>query len=179
MRIYIIICSSIDWHEQNSFDHLKNEMVEMLSFIIVFLLFIVPIDSLFFTRSTYELWCEENLLLNSSFVYSQSTPIGIRHNSQIHSVDYRLINELDEDLFIVSSQYLLDFHFLRLNITRPSDINREYRAFYLIKVQATIILSSFYEQIIEQCEVMIFQRCQTRIRISFEFQKDSVYYLFN
>ena len=93
----------------------------------------------FFSKSSYDLWCQENLLSNSLFLYPDAIPIGIRRTSTIKSVNYQLIDDTANGLFQVKSRRLADFYFLLLNITRPLDINREYQHLYQLVIQANII----------------------------------------
>ncbi|CAF0954004.1 unnamed protein product [Didymodactylos carnosus] len=109
--------------------------------ICILLLLCSECTSIYFTQSTYELWCQENILYPSSFVYPSSR-IGIqRQNAQQH-VQYSIVEQTDyQKLFTVKSKRLGDFYFLILNITRPFEINREYQQTYTIKVKAHITFS--------------------------------------
>lgn len=93
----------------------------------------------FFTKSTYDLWCQENVLSNSLFLYPNRIPIGIYRTSNIKSVTYQLINDNTNGLFQIKTKRLADFYFLIINITRPFDINREYQDVYILQIQANIL----------------------------------------
>jgi hypothetical protein len=104
--------------------------------------------NIYFTQSTYDIWCQENILSNSLFLYPNRIPIGIYHRSNIRSVIYHLIDDNNNGLFYVKTKRLEDFYFFILNITRPLDINREYQDIYLLHIQANIITNqgNFTEQ---------------------------------
>ena len=93
--------------------------------------------SIYFTRSHYDLWCQENVQSHSLFLYPDRTPIGIRSTPSMISVVYHLIND-HHGLFQTYGQRLGDFHFLSLNITRPWEINREYQHRFVLNVRASI-----------------------------------------
>ena len=93
----------------------------------------------FFTKSSYDLWCQENILANGLFLYPDRMPMGIRRTSNIKSVTYQLLNDNTNGLFQIKSKRLADFYFLILNVTRPFDINREYQDHYRLEIQASII----------------------------------------
>lgn len=105
----------------------------------------------FFTKSNYDLWCQENTLSNAIFLYPDRIPIGIFRTSNIKSVSYQLINDDNNGLFQIKTRRLADFYFLILNITRPFDINREYQDVYTLRIQANII--TIDENQTEQTEV--------------------------
>lgn len=105
----------------------------------------------FFTKSNYDLWCQENTLSNAIFLYPDRTPIGIVRTSNIKSVSYQLIGDDNNGLFQIKTRRLADFYFLILNITRPFDINREYQDVYTLRIQANIITTE--ENQTEQTEV--------------------------
>ena len=109
--------------------------------------------SFYFTQSIYELWCQENTLSNSLFLYPNVKPIGIYRTSNIQSITYYLINDINNGLFEIKVKYLADFYFLIINITRPLDINREDQAIYQLHIQAHIITKQ--ENFTEQTEVRI------------------------
>jgi hypothetical protein len=104
--------------------------------------------NIYFTQSIYDIWCQENILSNSLFLYPNRIPIGIYHRSNIKSVVYHLIDDNNNDLFSVKTKHLIDFYFCILNITRPLDINREYQDIYELHIQANIITNqgNFTEQ---------------------------------
>ena len=99
---------------------------------------IVENKNIYFTQSTYDIWCQENILSNSLFLYPNRIPIGIYRTSNIKSVVYHLIDDNNSGLFYVKTKRLADFYFFILNITRPLDINREYQDIYILHVQANI-----------------------------------------
>jgi hypothetical protein len=107
----------------------------------------------YFTKSNYELWCQENILSNSLFLYPNRIPIGIYRTSNIKSVTYHLIDDTNNGLFQIKTRRLADFYFLILNITRPFDINREYQDVYTLRIQANILTTQ--ENQTEQAEVRI------------------------
>jgi hypothetical protein len=107
----------------------------------------------YFTKSNYDLWCQENILSNSLFVYPNRIPIGIYRTSNIKSVSYHLIDDNNNGLFQLKSRRLADFYFLIINITRPFDINREYQDVYTLRIQANIITT--HENLTEQTEVRV------------------------
>jgi hypothetical protein len=92
----------------------------------------------YFTKSIYELWCQENILSNSLFLYPNPIPIGIYRTSNIKSVTYYLIDDNNNGLFQIKTRRIADFYFLIINITRPFDINREYQDVYTLHIQANI-----------------------------------------
>ena len=104
-----------------------------------------------FTKSNYELWCQENTLAHSIFLYPDRVPLGIFRTSNIKSVSYQLINDDNNGLFQIKTRRLADFYFLILNITRPFDINREYQDVYTLRIQANIITTE--DNRTEQTEV--------------------------
>jgi len=124
--------------------------------ILCILLTIIIVDNktLYFTKSNYELWCQENILSNSLFVYPNRIPIGIYRTSNIKSVIYNLINDNNNDLFEIKTRRLADFYFLIINITRPFDINREYQDVYTLHIEANILTTQ--ENQTEQTEVKSF-----------------------
>jgi hypothetical protein len=95
--------------------------------------------NIYFTQSNYDIWCQENILSNSLFLYPHHIPIGIYHTLNIKSVEYHLIDDRNNGLFSVNTKYLADFYFFILNVTRPLDINREYQDIYILNIQANII----------------------------------------
>ena len=105
-----------------------------------------------FTQSVYQVWCQENLLSNSLFLYPHRTPIGIRSAKNDTSVTYHLIDDQHFGLFTVRSQRVADFHFLLLNITRPLEINREYQDIYVLHIRAKIVTPN-EKTLVEQTEV--------------------------
>lgn len=105
----------------------------------------------FFTKSNYDLWCQENTLSHSIFLYPDRIPLGIYRTSNIKSVSYQLINDDNNGLFQIKTRRLADFYFLILNITRPFDINREYQDVYTLRIQANIITTEDNQT--EQTEV--------------------------
>jgi hypothetical protein len=107
----------------------------------------------YFTKSNYDLWCQENILLNSLFLYPNRIPIGIYRTSNIKSVTYHLIDDTNNGLFQIKTRRLADFYFLIINITRPFDINREYQDVYTLRIQANIITTQ--ENQTEQTEVRV------------------------
>jgi hypothetical protein len=107
----------------------------------------------YFTKSNYDLWCQENILLNSLFLYPNRIPIGIYRTSNIKSVTYHLIDDTNNGLFQLKTRRLADFYFLIINITRPFDINREYQDVYTLRIQANIITTQ--ENQTEQTEVRV------------------------
>ncbi|CAF3595684.1 unnamed protein product [Adineta steineri] len=107
----------------------------------------------YFTKSNYDLWCQENILSNSLFLYSNRIPIGIYRTSNIKSVTYQLIDDNNNGLFEIKSKRLADFYFLIINITRPFDINREYQDVYKLRIQANIVTTQ--ENQSEQTEVRL------------------------
>ena len=119
------------------------------------LLTIIFVDNkpLFFTSSNYELWCQENTLSSSLFLYSNRIPIGIYRTPNIKSLSYHLVDDTNNGLFEVKSKRLADFYFLILNITRPFDINREYQDVYTLRIQANIVTTQ--ENQSEQTEVRV------------------------
>jgi hypothetical protein len=106
---------------------------------IILTIIIVENKNIYFTQSNYEIWCQENILSNSLFLYSNRIPAGIYRRSNIKSVVYHLIDENNHGLFDVQTKRLADFYFFILNITRPLDINREYQDIYRLNIQAKII----------------------------------------
>jgi hypothetical protein len=123
--------------------------------ILCILLTIIIVDNktLYFTKSNYELWCQENILSNSLFVYPNRIPIGIYRTLNIKSVTYNLINDNNNGLFEIKTRRLADFYFLIINITRPFDINREYQDLYTLHIQANILTTQ--ENQTEQTEVKV------------------------
>lgn len=119
------------------------------------LLTIITADNktFFFTKSNYDLWCQENTLSNSVFLYPDRIPIGIYRTLNIKSVTYHLIDDENNGLFQIRTRRLADFYFLILNITRPFDINREYQDVYTLRIQANII--TIEENRTEQTEVRV------------------------
>jgi hypothetical protein len=109
--------------------------------------------TLYFTKSNYDLWCQENILSNSLFLYPNRIPIGIYRTSNIKSVSYHLLDDNNNGLFQLKSRRLADFYFLIINITRPFDINREYQDVYTLRIQANIITTQ--ENLTEQTEVRV------------------------
>ncbi|UJR27505.1 hypothetical protein I4U23_008789 [Adineta vaga] len=135
--------------------------------ILCILLTIIFADNktLYFTASNYELWCQENILSNSFFLYSNRIPIGIYRTSNIKAVSYHLIDDSNNGLFEVKSKRLADFYFLIINITRPFDINREYQDVYTLRIQANIVTTQ--ENQSEQTEV--------RLRVADSNDNDGVF----
>lgn len=127
-------------------------------FIFNIILTIINADQInsYFTQTNYELWCQENILSNTLFLYPNQIPIGIYHQSNIKSVIYHVIDDDDNnhDLFHVKTQRLADFYFFILNITRPFDINREYQDIYRLQIQANIFTT--HRNITEQATVRLF-----------------------
>ncbi|CAF0886510.1 unnamed protein product, partial [Didymodactylos carnosus] len=106
--------------------------------ICILLLLYSECTSTYFTQTSYELWCQENVVYSSSFVYPSSR-IGIQRQRPQQQVQYSIVEQTDyQKLFTVKSKRLGDFYFLILNITRPLEINREYQQIYTIKVRAHI-----------------------------------------
>ncbi|CAF1202193.1 unnamed protein product, partial [Adineta steineri] len=105
----------------------------------VFLTIVIADDknNIYFTQSTYDIWCQENILSNSLLLYPNHIPIGIYHTSTIKFLEYQLND--DNDLFYVKTKRIADFYFFILNIIRPLDINREYQDIYIFHIQANII----------------------------------------
>lgn len=103
----------------------------------------------FFSKSSYDIWCQENLLSPSLFLYPDPIPIGIARTPTIKSVTYQLIDPSNSALLHVKSRRLADFYFLHFNLSRPLEINREYQDLYHYEIQATIITSegSFSETV--------------------------------
>lgn len=122
--------------------------VHIFIFYIILTSIIADKENLYFTQSNYDIWCQENILSNSLFVYPNQIPIGIYSQSNIKSVVYNIINDDNNDLFHVGTQRLADFYFFILNITRPFDINREYQDIYRLQIQANIFTNhrNFTEQ---------------------------------
>jgi hypothetical protein len=122
--------------------------VHIFIFYIILTSIIAYKENLYFTQSNYDIWCQENILSNSLFVYPNQIPIGIYSQLNIKSVVYNIINDDNNDLFHVKTQRLADFYFFILNITRPFDINREYQDIYRLQIQATIFTNhrNFTEQ---------------------------------
>ncbi|CAF4638938.1 unnamed protein product, partial [Rotaria sp. Silwood1] len=108
----------------------------------------------YFTKSNYELWCQENILSNSLFLYPNRIPIGIYRTSNIKSVTYYLIDDNNNGLFQIKTKRLADFYFLIINITRPFDINREYQDVYTLRIEANIVTTQ--ENLTEQTEVRLY-----------------------
>jgi len=119
-----------------------------LHILILLTFIIVDIKSIYFTQSTYDIWCQENILSNSLLLYPDRIPIGIYRTSNIKSVVYHLIDDYNNGLFHVKTKHLADFYFFILNITRPLDINREYQDIYILHIQANIntIQGNYTEQ---------------------------------
>ena len=105
----------------------------------------------FFTNTTYDLWCQENTLSNSLFLYPNQESIGIIRTSNIKSLSYQLINDENNGLFQIKTRRLADFYFLIVNLTRPFDINREYQDVYKLRIQANILTNQ--QNLTEQVEV--------------------------
>ncbi|CAF1009126.1 unnamed protein product, partial [Rotaria sordida] len=124
--------------------------------IIFTLLTIIIADNktFYFTKSHYELWCQENILSNSLFLYPNRIPIGIYRTSNIKSVTYYLVDDNNNGLFQIKTKRLADFYFLIINITRPFDINREYQDVYTLRIEANII--TIQENLTEQTEVRLY-----------------------
>ena len=123
--------------------------------------------TVYFTSSNYDLWCQENTLSNSLFLYPERIPIGIFRTSNIKSVTYDLLDDENNDLFQINTRRLADFYFLILNITRPFDINREYQDVYTLRIRANIITTQ--ENQTEQTEVRVVlldQSCKMNSRHS-------------
>ncbi|CAF4268939.1 unnamed protein product, partial [Rotaria sp. Silwood2] len=108
----------------------------------------------YFTKSNYELWCQENILSNSLFLYPNRIPIGIYRTLNIKSVTYYLIDDNNNGLFQIKTKRLADFYFLLINITRPFDINREYQDVYTLRIEANIITTQ--ENLTEQTEIRLY-----------------------
>ncbi|CAF3290402.1 unnamed protein product [Rotaria socialis] len=108
----------------------------------------------YFTKSNYELWCQENILSNSLFLYPNRIPIGILRTSNIKSVTYHLLDDTNNGLFQIKTKRLADFYFLIINITRPFDINREYQDVYTLHIEAQIITTQ--ENQTEQTEIRLY-----------------------
>ena len=93
----------------------------------------------YFTQSIYHLWCQENRLIGSFFLYPERIIPGIsRRSNNIRSIVYQLIDQENPGLFIVHNQRLGDVDLFLLNITRPLDINREYQDIYRFVLRAQI-----------------------------------------
>jgi len=130
--------------------------LHILILYIILTIIIADNQNIYFTQSTYDIWCQENVLSNSLFLYPNRIPIGIYRESNIKSVEYHLIdnNNNNNGLFYVKTKRLVDFYFFILNITRPIDINREYQDIYLLRIQANIITNQ--GNVTEQAEVRFF-----------------------
>ncbi|CAF0982632.1 unnamed protein product, partial [Rotaria sordida] len=116
--------------------------LRILILYIILTIKIIDNKNIYFTQSTYDIWCQENILSNSLFLYPNRIRAGIYHTSNIKSVVYHLIDDDDNNnngLFHVKTKHLADFYFFILNITRPFDINREYQNIYILHIQANII----------------------------------------
>ena len=118
----------------------------------------------YFTKSSYHLWCQENSLSNSFFLYPDRTPIGIYRTSSIKSIGYRLLDDDTNGLFEIKSKRVADFYFLLLNITRPFDINREYQDVYRLRIEANIITTQDNQT--EQAEVRELHVISSRYKTS-------------
>jgi len=117
----------------------------------------------YFTKSNYELWCQENILSNSLFLYLNRIPIGIYRTSNIKSVTYHLIDDNNNGLFQIKSKRLADFYFLIINITRPFDINREYQDVYTLRIQANIIRTQDNQSEQTEVRVLFYQSYKTSL----------------
>jgi hypothetical protein len=117
----------------------------------------------YFTKSNYELWCQENILSNSLFLYPNRIPIGIYRTSNIKSITYHLIDDSNNGLFQIKSKRLADFYFLIINITRPFDINREYQDVYTLRIQANIITTQDNQSEQTEVRVLFYQSCKTSL----------------
>lgn len=107
-------------------------------------------QNLFLLQSNYHIWYQENLLSNSTFVYSDRYVNGIyRNQSTIKSINYRLIS--NNDLFTIENKRIGDIEFFLLNLIRPLYINREYQNYYHLTIQANI--STNHSYFIEQAQV--------------------------
>lgn len=122
--------------------------------------------SSFFTKSSYDLWCQENTLANGLFLYPDQIPIGIRRTSSIKSVTYQLLNDDNNGLFQIKSKRLADFYFVIFNITRPLDINREYQDVYRLELQASITTTDDNQT--ESVEVSRKDHDETKRNVSIE-----------
>ena len=108
-------------------------------------------QSIFFTRSIYEVWCQENHRTNARFLYPDRILPGIARRTNIKSIVYQLIDQDNLDLFTVQNKRLADIELFVFNLTRPLEINREYQDHYQFYIQAQI--STDYGNITEQAEV--------------------------
>jgi hypothetical protein len=140
--------------------------LHILILYIILTIIIADNKNIYFTQSTYDIWCQENVLSNSLFLYPNRIPVGIYRESNIKSVEYHLIddNNNNNGLFYVKTKRLVDFYFFILNITRPIDINREYQDIYLLRIQANIITNQ--GNVTEQAEVRFFLLMLTKIYLT-------------
>ncbi len=131
-------------------------MSSLYSFIIYTILFInfVENKNIYFTQSIYDIWCQENILSNSLFLYPNSIQPGIYRRNNVKSVVYHLIDHHNHGLFDVQTKRIADFYFFILNITRPLDINREYQDIYRFYIQANLLTNQ--GNLTEQAEVRFF-----------------------
>lgn len=116
-------------------------MSTLRSFVVTLVLTVTAAEpnTIFFTQSTYELWCQENVLSPSLLLYPHRTPIGIHGAANIQRVSYDLTDNEHYGLFAVGTKRIADFYFLIVNITRPLEINREYQDTYRLRVRARVI----------------------------------------
>lgn len=113
-------------------------------------------QSSYFTRSNYEVWCQENHRTNARFLYPDRVIPGIARQANIKSIDYQLIDRDNPGLFTVQNQRFGDVEFFVFNLTRPWDINREYQDHYRFFIQAQI--NTDQGNISEQAEVTISEK---------------------
>ncbi|CAF2889766.1 unnamed protein product [Rotaria sp. Silwood2] len=131
--------------------------LRILILYIILIIRIIDNKNIYFTQSTYDIWCQENILSNSLFLYPNRIRAGIYHTSNIKSVVYDLIDDNNNNhngLFYVKTKRIADFYFFILNITRPFDINREYQDIYVLHIQANIITTNGNST--EEAKVCIF-----------------------
>ncbi len=134
-------------------------LMSSLHIFIVYTIFIIRFvenNNTYFTQSIYDIWCQENILSNSLFLYPNQIPNGIYRQTNIKSVVYHLIDHHNHGLFDVQTKRIADFYFFILIITRPLDINREYQDIYRFHIQANLITNE--GNVTEQAEVRIFFR---------------------
>ena len=117
----------------------------------IFILQFVENKNIYFTQSIYEIWCQENTLFHSVFLYPTAILPGIYRRTSLKSVDYQLIDDRHQGLFDVQTKLMADFYFFMLNITRPLDINREYQDLYRLDIQANLMTNE--GNLTEQAEV--------------------------
>jgi hypothetical protein len=126
-----------------------------LYYLIIYTILIIHFvenKNIYFTQSIYDIWCQENILSNSLFLYPNSILPGIYRQKNLKSVVYHLIDQHNHHgLFDVQTKRIANFYFFLLNITRPLDINREYQDIYRFHIQANLITDR--GNITEQAEV--------------------------